>query len=75
MSDGKKGCQKPSELKGKPQQCAPEQIRKCHGDVARHPCTTGVCERPAELRGEPEACLPEQVRKCHGEVKGHPCIK
>jgi hypothetical protein len=31
-------CQKPEELKGKPEECTPEQIRKCHGDVENHPC-------------------------------------
>jgi len=29
----KKGCQKPENLKGKPKDCPPEQVRKCHGDV------------------------------------------
>ena len=33
-----KGCQKPKELKGKPRDCSPEQIRKCHGETACHPC-------------------------------------
>jgi len=36
----KKGCQKPENLKGKPDECSPEQIRKCHGGKA-HPCTKG----------------------------------
>ena len=39
MCQNTKGCQKPKELKGKPQDCSPEQIRKCHGDPTRHPCT------------------------------------
>ncbi len=39
MCAGKKGCQKPEQLRGKPQDCSPEQVRKCHGDVKRHPCT------------------------------------
>lgn len=34
-------CQKPDQLKGKPEECSPEQIRKCHGDVKEHPCVTG----------------------------------
>lgn len=38
MCDSKSGCQKPSELKGKPEDCSPEQIKKCHGDSAGHPC-------------------------------------
>jgi len=39
MCDEKsQSCQKPEELKGKPQECSPEQIRKCHGDVPEHPC-------------------------------------
>ena len=31
-------CQKPEELKGRPQDCSPEQIKKCHGQTAQHPC-------------------------------------
>lgn len=30
-------CQKPDQLKGKPEECSPEQIKKCHGDK-KHPC-------------------------------------
>jgi ArsR family transcriptional regulator len=33
-------CQKPKELIGKPEDCSPEQIKKCHGDVKEHPCET-----------------------------------
>ncbi len=36
--DKKEGCQKPENLKDKPEDCSPEQIRQCHGDVAEHPC-------------------------------------
>jgi hypothetical protein len=35
----KKGCQKPENLKGKPSECTPEQIKKCHGSEKTHPCT------------------------------------
>jgi hypothetical protein len=38
-SNEKKSCQKPENLKGKPQDCPPEQVRKCHGDLKKHPCT------------------------------------
>lgn len=38
MKDEKTKCQKPEHLKGKPEECSPEQIKKCHGDEA-HPCT------------------------------------
>ncbi|HPU29732.1 MAG TPA: metalloregulator ArsR/SmtB family transcription factor [Syntrophorhabdaceae bacterium] len=31
-------CMHPVELKGKPEDCSPEQIKKCHGDVVTHPC-------------------------------------
>jgi hypothetical protein len=31
-------CQKPEQLKGKPQECSPEQIEKCHGSQQNHPC-------------------------------------
>ena len=36
-------CQKPEQLKGKPEECSPEQIKKCHGDVKKHAC---VPEKP-----------------------------
>ena len=37
-NDKKEGCQKPEKLKGKPEDCTPAQVRKCHGDVKKHPC-------------------------------------
>jgi DNA-binding transcriptional ArsR family regulator len=40
MCTCKAECQKPEELKGKPEECSPEQIKKCHGVVPEHPCTT-----------------------------------
>ena len=30
-------CQNPEKLKGKPEECTPQQIRECHGDK-EHPC-------------------------------------
>jgi ArsR family transcriptional regulator, arsenate/arsenite/antimonite-responsive transcriptional repressor len=30
-------CQYPEKLKGKPEECTPEQIKECHGDN-EHPC-------------------------------------
>ena len=33
-------CQQPIKLKDKPENCSPEQIRECHGDIKEHPCTT-----------------------------------
>ncbi len=34
----KNKCQKPENLKGKPEDCTPEQIEECHGDEKNHPC-------------------------------------
>jgi len=34
-------CQKPDQLKGKPEECSPEQIKACHGDAKDHPCVKG----------------------------------
>ncbi len=34
---GRKVCQHPERLKGKPGECSPEQIRECHGGVVKHP--------------------------------------
>lgn len=38
MCKANPGCEKPEELKGKPEECTPEQIKKCHGEVQGHPC-------------------------------------
>jgi len=38
MCENGKYCRKPEELIGRPQDCTPEQIEKCHGDVGEHPC-------------------------------------
>ena len=38
MCESKECCRKPEELEGKPEECSPEQIRKCHGDATDHPC-------------------------------------
>jgi hypothetical protein len=50
MCGEQKQCQKPENLKGKPEDCTPEQIKKCHGDVAEHPCCP-----PAEKKEEPQS--------------------
>lgn len=38
----KKGCEHPERLKGKPEECTPEQIKECHGDIPieEHPCVS-----------------------------------
>ena len=33
-------CQRPENLKGKPEECTPEQIKECHGETEDHPCET-----------------------------------
>ncbi len=38
MCQEKKTCQKIEELKGKPEECSPQQVKKCHGDVKEHLC-------------------------------------
>jgi hypothetical protein len=39
MCEKGKCCQKPEQLKGKPQDCSSEQIKECHGDLKEYPCT------------------------------------
>lgn len=41
MCMSKRNCEKPSNLKGKPEDCSPAKIRKCHGDVKVHLCDEG----------------------------------
>jgi hypothetical protein len=31
-------CKKPEQLKGKPKDCSPDQIKECHDDFKKHPC-------------------------------------
>ncbi len=38
MCEKQQCCEKPENLKGKPEECSPEQIRKCHGTRHEHPC-------------------------------------
>ena len=47
-NENKKGCQKPENLKGKPEECSAEQVRKCHGDVKKHPCTVNQDQKEGE---------------------------
>jgi len=69
------GCRKPENLKGKPGDCSPEQVRECHGDVTQHPCApAGDCARPEDLKGRPQDCSPEQIKKCHGDTADHSCV-
>ena len=38
MCKEKSGCKYPERLKGKPEECTPEQVEECHGDAKKHPC-------------------------------------
>jgi hypothetical protein len=33
-----KVCEHPEKLKGKPEECSPEQMKECHGEDSKHPC-------------------------------------
>ena len=33
------------EQEHKPEECTPEQIRECHGEVAEHACISGGTEK------------------------------
>jgi len=37
-AENNKECEHPEKLKGKPEECSPEQIKECHAEVAKHPC-------------------------------------
>jgi len=47
-NESKKGCQKLENLKGKPEECSAEQVRKCHGDVKKHSCTANQSQKQGE---------------------------
>ena len=73
-NEKKQECQKPENLKIKPEDCSTEQISSCHGDIEAHPCAEMAgCEHPERLKGTPGACSPEQIRQCHGDAVDHTC--
>lgn len=39
MSEKKCCCQKPEQLEGKAEDCSPQKIKECHGEITEHPCT------------------------------------
>ena len=39
MCDKKNKCEKVENLKTRPEECTPEQIKQCHGEVKEHSCT------------------------------------
>jgi hypothetical protein len=41
----KQNCQKPENLKDKPENCSKEQIEKCHGNAKGHPCISENCQK------------------------------
>jgi len=45
MCLGKTKCERPKELKGKAEDCSPQQIKKCHGGVKEHPCVKTIRKR------------------------------
>ena len=45
MCNQNQNCQKPEDLRDRPGNCSPEQIRKCHGDVKKHPCEKNEDEK------------------------------
>jgi hypothetical protein len=38
MCNAENKCEKPENLKTNREECTPEQVRECHGDVKVHPC-------------------------------------
>lgn len=38
LTEKERRCEHPEKLKGKPEDCTPQQIRECHGDIKEHPC-------------------------------------
>jgi hypothetical protein len=38
MCNAESECEIPKNLRTTPQECTPEQIKACHGDVEKHPC-------------------------------------
>ena len=41
MCEKRECCQRSEQRKGKPQDCSPEQIKKCHGGSKDHHCESG----------------------------------
>jgi len=48
MTTKKAKCLKPEDLKARPQDCSPEQIRRCHGTGRTHPCVQSAVRRKSD---------------------------
>ncbi len=73
--DRKMGCEKPDQLKGKPEECSAEQIEKCHGDAAGHSCVETECsDDECRVCSESSACEDSKVGACENpdKLKGEP---
>lgn|GEM_PF-464894 len=67
-------CQKPKELKGKPEDCSPEQIRKCHGDVKGHPCVSQASKDFRNGRRDRDYFLLSRIDSSIGTRSGIDCV-
>jgi len=39
--DNRSQCRNPDKLVNRARDCSPEQVSECHGDIDKHPCTSG----------------------------------
>lgn len=46
MNNSNEACLNPEFLTGTPEECSPEQIRKCHGELHGHPCGDAESSKP-----------------------------
>ena len=43
--ESSKECEHPDKLKGEPEHCTPDQIKKCHGEIVEHHCQHGCSKK------------------------------
>ncbi|MCF8383252.1 MAG: hypothetical protein K9G39_06600 [Chlorobium sp.] len=51
MTQEQTSCEKPEMLKGKPEECSPQQVEECHGARQEH-----VCQTPANQAEKKKCC-------------------
>ncbi|MGC8862504.1 MAG: hypothetical protein ACP5R5_06985 [Armatimonadota bacterium] len=50
MCGDSKRCKREGDAARKPEECSPEQIRECHGELSEHPCVGE--DRQCSLKAE-----------------------
>jgi len=74
MCDEKNKCEEPENLETKPEECTPEKVEECHGDVKEHPCVEEEKNEWRNDRSVRTGCVPKFDRSYHVNSPDAQCV-